>query len=86
MTAANQEAKKFLDVCYKLQEKYGMTSKEAEALTKIISYCKHFCREFNVAGFFNIDKTVILCILGYVTTYFIIVIQLNQSQYLQTEK
>ncbi|KAJ3648107.1 hypothetical protein Zmor_019941 [Zophobas morio] len=78
---ATQEAKKFMDLCYKLQEQFPHESKELDALSKLTVCCKNFQREFTAAGFFNINKRILFALGGNVATYYIITIQLNESQY-----
>ncbi|KAJ3648105.1 hypothetical protein Zmor_019939 [Zophobas morio] len=78
--SATQEARKFIDLCHTLQEKFQKGPREDEILTKIINSSKHFYREFTAAGYFNINKSMIFCILANVATYYIITIQLNESQ------
>jgi gustatory receptor len=75
-----KEAKRFVDLCYKLQEKCMQESKEIEVLTKLVDHSKNFTPEFSAAGFFNINKSIIFSLVGNVATYFIITIQLNESQ------
>ncbi|KAJ3648106.1 hypothetical protein Zmor_019940 [Zophobas morio] len=82
--SATQEARKFIDLCHKLQEKFQKG--EDEIFTKVINSCKHFHREFTAAGYFDINRALIFCILANVATYYIITIQLNESQCQKTNK
>jgi hypothetical protein len=75
-----KEAKRFVDLCYKLQEEFIAESKEIEALIRLVDHSNNFTREFNADGFFNINKSIIFSLIGNVATYFIITIQLNESQ------
>jgi gustatory receptor len=75
-----KEAKKFVDLCYKLQEQFIQESKEIEVLSRLVDHSKNFKREFSAAGFFDINKSIIFSLVGNVATYLIITIQLNQSQ------
>jgi gustatory receptor len=75
-----KEAKRFIDLCYKLQEKFIQESKEIEVLTRLVDHSKNFIPEFSAAGFFNINKSIIFSLVGNVATYFIITIQLNETQ------
>lgn len=48
-------------------------------LVRLIDYAKNFKVEFSAAGFFILDKGVILSLISNVTTYVIILIQLSDS-------
>jgi gustatory receptor len=76
-----QKAKQFIDLCYKMQEKFTCESEETSVLTKLANDSKNYTRDFSAAGFFTINKSIIFSMVGTVTTYFIITIQLNESQY-----
>ncbi|KAJ3647939.1 hypothetical protein Zmor_019783 [Zophobas morio] len=77
--ATTQEAQKFLDVCYKIQDQFKMDSKEVEVMAKFISYSKRFFREFSACGYFKINKTNIFSLIGNVTAYLIIIMQFNEN-------
>ena len=81
MDSATKEAKKFIDLCYKIQAQLNENSKEGEALTKLINCSHNFQRSFHAAGFFFINKGIIFSLVGNVATYYIIMIQLNENQY-----
>jgi hypothetical protein len=78
--SAVKEAKRFVDLCYKLQEEFIQESKEIEVLTRLVDHSNNFMRKFSAAGYFKINKGIILSLVGNVATYFIITIQLNESQ------
>ena len=75
-----QEAKKFTDLCYQLQEDYNPESKEAKALTKLINHAKNFKPEFTATGFFQLNKSVVLTVVANVTTYLIVTLQLKENE------
>ncbi|KAJ3647944.1 hypothetical protein Zmor_019787 [Zophobas morio] len=75
--ATTQEALKFLDICYKLQDQLRMDSKEIEIMTKLICYSRQFFREFSARGYFKINKSIVFSLIGNVATYFIIAVQFN---------
>ncbi|KAJ3647942.1 hypothetical protein Zmor_019785 [Zophobas morio] len=77
--ATTQEAQKFLDLCYKIQDQFKMDSKEIDVMAKLISYSKRFFREFSACGYFKINKTNIFSLIGNVTAYLIIAMQFNEN-------
>ena len=69
-----------MDLCYQLQQECSDDSYE-ESLKKWTSISQRYMPEFSAAGFFNINKTLLFTIVGNVATYFIIAVQLNESEY-----
>ena len=61
-----------MGTCYKAQRLFHIESKEFEALIKFTNYCEHFVPEFNAAGFFRINKSLIFSLSGHVAAYYII--------------
>ncbi|KAJ3648136.1 hypothetical protein Zmor_019959 [Zophobas morio] len=84
--SATQEGKRFVDLCYKLQEEAPEGSCEGKSLLKWANISQRYVPDFSAAGFFDIDKSLIFAFAGNVATYFIITIQLNESEYLRTHK
>ena len=72
------EAEKFLIVFCKLQDVIG--KEEVQDLRKMLQYCEKFFPEFSAAGFFSVNKGLILSLIDNVVTYFIIILQVNANQ------
>lgn len=78
MDSSVQEAKTFVDICYKMQEQLNPDSKEIDTFKKLTSYAQHFTRNFSAAGFFYIRKRIIFSIIEHAATYLIVAIQFNE--------
>lgn len=76
-----REARNIEKVCYKLQEELDEESKEKAQLTKFARESRYFVQHFNAAGYIRIDKRAIFGLLGTTMTYFIVVVQFNESEY-----
>ncbi|KAJ3651178.1 hypothetical protein Zmor_017234 [Zophobas morio] len=84
--STTQEGKRFVDLCAKLQEEVSEGSCEAKSLSKWATISQQYVPDFSAAGFFSINKTLIFTVVGNVATYFIITIQLNESEYSKMSK
>ncbi|KAJ3651182.1 hypothetical protein Zmor_017235 [Zophobas morio] len=84
--ATTQEAKRFVSLLYKLQEEFPEGSTEAKSLVKWTNISQQYVPDFSAAGFFSINKTLVFTVAGTVATYFIITIQLNESEYARMDK
>ncbi|EFA07607.1 gustatory receptor 110 [Tribolium castaneum] len=71
-----QQAERFLDLLYKMQMVFPQLRKNC-FLTK---FSKHNIRKFTAAGYFQMRKGIIFSVMANVATYFIIAVQLNESQ------
>ena len=81
-----QEGRRFVDLFGKLQEEVAEGSCEAKSLSKWATISQQYVPDFSAAGFFSINKTLIFTVVGNVATYFIITIQLNESEYSKMSK
>ena len=79
MDGTVQEAQRFLDNCYQIQDRFSTSGKEIKLLKETAAYSKQFLREFSAGGLFYIDKTLITGVMGNVATYMIITTQFNQN-------
>ena len=86
MSAAMEEAQRFLDLCYKSKDRFNLESRQIAMITEMISYSKRFCRKFSAKGFFVINKTIVFNFSGLIATYVIITMQFNESQFEQMNK
>lgn len=76
-----KEAEQFVILCYSLQEKFDRDSSKNKQLMIAGEQCRNFIRHFYAAGFVRVDKRAIFGLLGTVTTYFIVIVQFNASEY-----
>nr|XP_015837081.1 PREDICTED: uncharacterized protein LOC107398224 [Tribolium castaneum] len=75
-----RESKKFMHLCFKTQEYYFTEdAQKAEELARLTRISKHYLREFSLAGFCNVSKSIIFCFIGNVATYVIITLQFNEA-------
>ncbi|KAJ3648116.1 hypothetical protein Zmor_019950 [Zophobas morio] len=79
MDSTVEEARKFHDLCHQLADHYSVNSEEMKIIGNALSYSKQFFREFSAGGYFTINKSVIISLLGNVATYIIISTQFNMS-------
>ncbi|XP_044264791.1 uncharacterized protein LOC123011435 [Tribolium madens] len=78
--ATMQESKKFIQLCFRTQEYYFIqNAQKAKELSRLTRISKHYVREFSLAGFCNISKSIIFCFIGNVATYVIITLQFNEA-------
>lgn len=75
------EAKNLKHICYKLQEEYDEETEEESELMAFAEQSEHFVRHFYAAGFLKVDKQAIFGLLGTAMTYFIVIVQFNESEY-----
>ncbi|KAJ3647935.1 hypothetical protein Zmor_019780 [Zophobas morio] len=80
MDSTVKEAKKFARICCKLQDNFNRGSKEAKILVKLSLLSDDFLPTFSAAGFFKIDKNVILGLMANVATYIIVALQLDTGE------
>ncbi|EFA07606.1 gustatory receptor 109 [Tribolium castaneum] len=81
MESTVQEAEKFVNFCYKLQEQVFQDSREIDVLRTVTAYAQHFTRKFSAGGFFYIGKKIIFSLIGHAATYLIIAVQFNERQF-----
>ncbi|KAJ3648112.1 hypothetical protein Zmor_019946 [Zophobas morio] len=79
MDSTVQEARKFHDVCRQLEDHFGVNSEEMKIIGNALTYSKQFFREFSAGGYFKINKSVIMGLLGNVVAYIVISTQFNMS-------
>ena len=79
MDSTVDEARKFHDLCRKLEDHFSVNSEEAKIIDKTSTYSKQFFREFSAGGYFKINKSVIIGLLGNVAAYIVITTQFNMS-------
>lgn len=63
-----------------MQDKFRSRTEEEE-LKELASQSKYFEKHFNGAGFLKIDKHLIFKLLGTAMTYFIVIVEFNDSKY-----
>ncbi|EFA07610.1 gustatory receptor 113 [Tribolium castaneum] len=80
MDSTVEEAKTFVDRCYKMQEQFTLNFRNSDELIKFISIAKHNVRTFSAGGFFDIRKNLIFSLIANVAMYFVISVQFNQNQ------
>ncbi|KAJ3652564.1 hypothetical protein Zmor_018517 [Zophobas morio] len=78
------EAKTTTLLAYKLRQ-YALLVEKQE-ISDFITLMSDNFPQFTAAGFFSVNKTTILNIMGTVTTFFIIIIQFNTSRVLYCDK
>lgn len=82
MDSTLQESSKFINSCFKIQQKYLLEdSQKVDDIAKLTNISKGYLREFNLAGFYPINKTIIFSFTGNVATYVIIIFQFNEANY-----
>ena len=69
MDSTTKEARKFLDVCHRMQDQFEFNSSEVKILRRTTKYCEYFFRNFSAGGFFVIDKSIIFAVMENVLTY-----------------
>lgn len=74
-----REAGKLIDICYTIEEDFPSSSAERKEVLKLVRLGRYKNPCFSAAGFFNIDRKTFFGFLNVTTTYFIIIIQFNQS-------
>ncbi|XP_044264873.1 uncharacterized protein LOC123011490 [Tribolium madens] len=77
--STTEESKKFIDLCFKIQEYFIEDCPRIETLVRLTNFSKHYFREFRPAGFFSIRKALIFCFIGNVATYVILTFQFNEA-------
>lgn len=75
------EGKTTVNLCYLLQEQVATKSEEREELMKLANIAEARLPTFTAAGYFEINKSVLMNIFGTVATYIIVLIQFNMSIY-----
>ncbi|EFA07604.1 gustatory receptor 107 [Tribolium castaneum] len=83
ISSTTAEAKKFLNLCYRIREEFldDTVHLLVQALEKLIDHSKYFLQEFHTNGCFTLNKGIIFSLIANISTYLIITIQLNESQY-----
>ncbi|EFA07605.1 gustatory receptor 108 [Tribolium castaneum] len=81
INATAREAKNFLQSCYRIREEFLHDSINLQALDKLIEHSKFFMQEFSTNGCFTLNKSIVFSLLANISTYLIITLQLNESQY-----
>lgn len=76
-----KEAERFVILCYSLQEKFESDISKSKQLMVAGEQSRNFIRHFYAAGFIRLDKRALFGLLGTVTTYFIVIVQFNASEY-----
>ena len=79
MDSTVQEARQFHVVCRQLEDHFTVDSKEMKIIGNTLIYSKEFFREFSAGGYFKINKSVIIGVLGNVVAYIVITTQFNMS-------
>lgn len=69
-----------MNICYDLEEHFPSSSVERKEALKLVRLARYKGPCFSAAGFFNVDRKTLFGFLNVTTTYFIIIIQFNQSQ------
>lgn len=77
ISSTTQESKKFIDLLYQIQDNFSENSQDMKTVVRLVNYAENFVPEFNVVGFFVLDKSVIFSLVANVATYIIILIQLE---------
>lgn len=79
-----KEAQRTATVCYNLLLDVPAVSNNVqdkilrEELILLAQQATHQCPYFSAAGFFNVDYTMLFGLLGTVTSYIIVLIQINK--------
>lgn len=79
---ATKEAKKTGFLCYKLTQEISACSQPQDVKDDLILFAQLATNQapyFTAAGFFNVDYTMLLSILGSVTAYIVVLIQFNKE-------
>lgn len=79
-----KEAKRTATICYNLLLDVPAVSNNVqdrilrEELILLANQATHQCPHFSAAGFFRVDYTMLFGLLGTVTSYIIVLIQINK--------
>lgn len=79
MDSMVKQSQKFLDVCRESEDRFVVKSEEMKIMRRIERLSKYSFREFSAAGFFRMNRAVIVTLLGNVITYIIVTTQFNIS-------
>ncbi|XP_060524885.1 uncharacterized protein LOC132701176 [Cylas formicarius] len=75
--ATVKESEKLIGICYKLQEKFHIYSEEYQEIQNLINLVTTKRVTFTAADFFEINKPILFALVSTATSYFIVVIQLQ---------
>jgi gustatory receptor len=77
--SATMASETTVGLCYKLQERFATNSEIRTELFKLAQQVNNNVVKITAANFFQINKATLFGTLGTTTTYFIIILQFNQS-------
>ena len=79
MDSTVEEARKFQDLCFQTEANFKINSEGLKIAAKLSKDSKQFFKEFSAGGFFVIDKSVIISLLGNVASYMVVTTQFNMN-------
>lgn len=77
-TSVTTQADRLVTTCYNLKQTFSKQPKANQEIDDLIYLVRMMPPEFSAAGFFQIKRSTLLSVIGIVTAYFIIVVQLQK--------
>lgn len=74
-----REAGRIVSVCHKIQEKLPQSSWERNEIFKLLTLVNSKKALYTAADYFIVSRSTLFGLLSVTTTYFIILVQFNQS-------